>query len=181
MNLTPASSSDLPSEAIFTRVSESGTRLMQTAIFKDSSGPGVRRRDAAGPNAPTVTGRGKETRLGASRNRRATTSKIAAQAHLQVARWPRGEPALDGPARHGGILCEGAKAHVAPVEHVPKRPAQLPGVPRERQRQIGDKVVGQSGRDVRFVAPQPLPAHVAGIEPRGDRQAGIAGARVEEW
>src|SRR5205809_765611 len=33
MNLTPASSSDLPSEAILTRVSESGTRLMQTAIF----------------------------------------------------------------------------------------------------------------------------------------------------
>src|SRR5712691_4494114 len=33
MNLTPASSSDLPSEAIFTRVSESGTRLMHTAIF----------------------------------------------------------------------------------------------------------------------------------------------------
>src|SRR5207249_9989274 len=33
MNLTPASSSDLPSEAILTRVSESGTRLMHTAIF----------------------------------------------------------------------------------------------------------------------------------------------------
>src|SRR5436190_14752538 len=33
MNLTPASSSDLPSAAILTRVSESGTRLMQTAIF----------------------------------------------------------------------------------------------------------------------------------------------------
>src|SRR5213596_72257 len=33
MNLTPASSSDLPSDAILTRVSESGTRLMQTAIF----------------------------------------------------------------------------------------------------------------------------------------------------
>src|SRR5438046_9572309 len=33
MNLTPASSSDLPSAAILTRVSESGTRFMQTAIF----------------------------------------------------------------------------------------------------------------------------------------------------
>src|SRR3989442_16010909 len=33
MNLTPASSSDLPSEAILTRVSESGTRFTHTAIF----------------------------------------------------------------------------------------------------------------------------------------------------
>src|SRR6184192_2370898 len=33
MNLTPASSSDLPSGAILTRVSESGTRLMHTAIL----------------------------------------------------------------------------------------------------------------------------------------------------
>src|SRR6266508_828333 len=33
MNLTPASSSDLASEAILTRVSEAGTRLMHTAIF----------------------------------------------------------------------------------------------------------------------------------------------------
>src|SRR5690348_17468154 len=33
MNLTPASSIDLPSAAILTRVSESGTRLMQTAIL----------------------------------------------------------------------------------------------------------------------------------------------------
>src|SRR5690348_17695035 len=37
MNLTPASSIDLPSEAILTRVSESGTRLMQTAIFTKTS------------------------------------------------------------------------------------------------------------------------------------------------
>src|SRR2546423_5726065 len=33
MNLTPASSSDLPSGAILTRVSESGTRFTHTAIF----------------------------------------------------------------------------------------------------------------------------------------------------
>src|SRR5467141_4618256 len=33
INLTPASSSDLPSEAILTRVSESGTRFTHTAIF----------------------------------------------------------------------------------------------------------------------------------------------------
>src|SRR5437879_64974 len=33
MNLTPASSSDLPSAPILTRVSLSATRLMQTAIF----------------------------------------------------------------------------------------------------------------------------------------------------
>src|SRR6266516_6815709 len=42
MNLTPASSRDLPSEAIFTRVSESGTRLMQTAIFIERSAVMVR-------------------------------------------------------------------------------------------------------------------------------------------
>ena len=33
MNLTPLSSSDFPSAAILMRVSESATRLMQTAIF----------------------------------------------------------------------------------------------------------------------------------------------------
>src|SRR5712671_7659405 len=37
MNFTPASSSDFPSGAIFTRVSESGTRLMQTAMFMGES------------------------------------------------------------------------------------------------------------------------------------------------
>src|SRR5688572_5669472 len=37
MNLTPASSSDLPSEEGLMRDSVSGTRLMQTAIFTDDS------------------------------------------------------------------------------------------------------------------------------------------------
>src|SRR5439155_3457214 len=42
MNLTPASSSDLPSAAGLTRVSESGTRLIQTAIFMQSCAFGLK-------------------------------------------------------------------------------------------------------------------------------------------
>src|SRR5437870_2665407 len=46
INLTPASSSDLPSEAILTRVSESGTRFTHTAIFmRESSAVGCQSSD----------------------------------------------------------------------------------------------------------------------------------------
>src|SRR2546426_5824327 len=90
MNLTPASSSDLPSEAIFTRVSESGTRLMQTAIFIAFS-------VVRYPSSEGLRSAGKETRRAdpgngseASCGRRTTDdgrrSEIRAQAHLHAAR-----------------------------------------------------------------------------------------------
>src|SRR5437667_10122407 len=58
MNLTPASSIDLPSEAILTRVSESGTRLMQTAIFMaEEKKPGSCRLATAQKSALILTRR----------------------------------------------------------------------------------------------------------------------------
>src|SRR5207253_7902345 len=67
MNLTPASSSDLPSEAILTRVSESGTRLMQTAIFirelsRVSHQSSVRLQDAKPQAVHSVKSAGQQTR-----------------------------------------------------------------------------------------------------------------------
>src|SRR5207245_10398270 len=86
MDFTPASSSDLRSEAIFTRVSESGTRLMQTAIFIAFS-------VVRYPSSEGLRSAGKETRRAdpgngseASCGRRTTDdgrrSEIRAQAHL---------------------------------------------------------------------------------------------------
>src|SRR5437762_1505515 len=66
MNLTPASSRDLPSEAIFTRVSESGTRLMQTAIFIERSAVMVRHQTSEQPQA---TSRKRSTVLGAQESK----------------------------------------------------------------------------------------------------------------
>src|SRR5439155_20280099 len=167
MNFTPASSSDLPSAAIFTRVSESGTRLMQTAIFmskwsafrRQSSG---KLQDVKPQAVHSLKRAGKQTRQLSSGNRLRLTAcdcserwrlEVCTQADLHVPRWARREPALDWRARCRGILGEGAEREDAPVEQVPHRAAQLEGAPGQRERQIGDGIVGQAARDVRLVAP----------------------------
>src|SRR5256886_1148891 len=166
MNLTPASSSDLPSAAIFTRVSESGTRLMQTAIFmRKVSGIGCQE-----TNLPSVIWQPLEDLL----------LEVCIHAHLHMARQARREPTLDRRAWRRGILCEGAEVEEAPVEHVPHRTAQLQVTPGERERQIGDGIVGQSARDVRLVAPQPLPPDVAGVHPGKERYTGPGRPGMED-
>src|SRR5438105_4238206 len=74
MNLTPASSSDRPSGAIFTRVSESGTRLTHTAIFiakwsDVGRQPSVQLSDAKPQAVLSDQGAGKQTRRLPSGNR----------------------------------------------------------------------------------------------------------------
>src|SRR6266403_3759747 len=114
MNLTPASSSDLPSEAILTRVSESGTRLTHTAIFMGAE------------NKPgdwllaTACGCG--------------FLEVDTHADLHVTRRPRREPALHRRGGRGGILGESAERVNASVEQVAHRAAQLEVAPSERER-----------------------------------------------
>src|SRR2546430_238552 len=167
MNLTPASSSDLPSAAILTRVSESGTRLMQTAILI--------RGDATTPRCTLQvvnhhSARGKQTCGFSSGNRRTTQRRgvvqrleVGAKTHLHMSRRAGCEPTLPGRSRRRGILRERAEAVVTPVEQVPRGAAQLQLAPGERERQIGDGVVGQARGGVVFVAAQPLVSHVASV------------------
>src|SRR5207244_11871421 len=74
MNLTAASSSDLPSEALLTRVSESGARLTQTAIFMwefsvVSHQSSVQSQDAKAQADHSLQCEGKQTRQLSSGNR----------------------------------------------------------------------------------------------------------------
>src|SRR6266566_4095255 len=120
MNLTPASSSDLPSEAIFTRVSESGTRLMQTAIFTYS--PQWRYtslfQSARKQTWELDAGNHVERSVLAS----CDASEIGTQAHLHAARVEGG--AERRPARQGehGQRCAGVHAV---VRHQRERVARL--------------------------------------------------------
>src|SRR5690348_1822014 len=118
MNLTPASSSDLPSEAILTRVSESGTRLMHTAIFMGAeSKPGHCYLATAGGLASGT--------CPADRGLTTVTLEIRAQAHLHMSWRPGREPALHRRGGRRGILGEGAERIDAPVEQVTHCAAQL--------------------------------------------------------
>src|SRR2546422_582798 len=168
MNLTPASSSDLPSEAIFTRVSESGTRLMQTAIFiafsvvRYPSSEGLCK-SAGKETRRTDPGNGSEASCGRRTTDDGRRSEIRAQAHLHAARHAGREPPLDRRARLGRVLRERAEVEVAVVQHVPDHRAQLKLAPAERERRVRDGVVGEATGRVRLVAPEPLPPHVARV------------------
>src|SRR6266581_5260478 len=168
MNLTPASSSDLPSEAIFTRVSESGTRLMQTAIFTYS--PQWRYtslfQSARKQTWELDAGNHVERSVLAS----CDASEIGTQAHLHAARHAGREPPLDRRARLGRVLRERAEVEVAVVQHVPDHRAQLKLAPAERERRVRDGVVGEATGRVRLVAPEPLPPHVARVEGGAERR-----------
>src|SRR5438105_12871624 len=127
MNLTPASSSDLPSAAILTRVSESGTRLMHTAILI--------RGDATTPRCTLQvvnhdSARGKQTCGFSSGNLRMTSRRsdvkrleIRTDAHEQMPQHARRDEPLHGIARNGRVLGERAERDVATVEHVRDRDA----------------------------------------------------------
>src|SRR2546422_7249511 len=57
---------------------------------------------------------------------------------------PRREPALHRRARRRGVLGEGAERVDAPVEQIPHRATQLEVAPGQRERQIGDGIIGQA-------------------------------------
>src|SRR2546429_9460994 len=119
MNLTPASSSDLPSAATLTRVSESGTRLMQTAILirGDATTPRCTLQVVNHPSA-----RGKQTCGFSSGNRRTTQRRgvvqrleVGAKTHLHMSRRSAAEPSMHGRFRGRGGLREPGQAVVTPV------------------------------------------------------------------
>src|SRR5213083_371332 len=156
MNLTPASSSDLPSEAILTRVSESGTRLMHTAIFMGAENkPGNwLLATACGLATPDPCIGGVFSRLSFSESAAGAKDlllEVSTQAHLHMPRRPRREPPLHRGARRSRILRKGAKREGAPVEQVPHGAAQLEVAPCHRERQVGEGIVGQPSRDVLLV------------------------------
>src|SRR5439155_21778109 len=119
MNLTPASSSDLPSAATLTRVSESGTRLMQTAILirGDATTPRCTLQVVNHPSA-----RGKQTSGSSSGNRRTTQRRgvvqrleVGAKTHLHMSTRPGCEPPLHGRTRRRGTPPAPAEPVVTPV------------------------------------------------------------------
>src|SRR2546422_5709221 len=81
------------------------------------------------------------------------------------------EPALHRRARRRGVLGEGTERVDAPVEQIPHRATQLEVPPSQRERQIGDGVVGQAAGDVLFVPAEPLPPDIAGVHCGGERNA----------
>src|SRR5438093_10430477 len=117
MNLTPASSSDLPSAAILTRVSESGTRFTHTAIFivfsvvRYPSSEEPQRRRKRNPGSQSWQ-RGQEHFAGQRMTDDGRRSEVPTQAHLHMPRRPGREPALDRRTRHRGILGKGPEADV---------------------------------------------------------------------
>src|SRR2546430_12469575 len=160
MNLTPASSSDLPSAATLTGVSESGTRVMQTAILirGEATTPRCTLQVVNHPSA-----RGKQTCGFSSGNRRTTQRRgvvqrleVGAKTHLHMSRRAGCEPPLHGRSPRRGILRERAEAVVTPGEQVPRGAAQLPLAPGEPERQIGDSVGGQARSGGVLVAAQSL-------------------------
>src|SRR2546429_3345453 len=115
MSWTPASSSDLPSEATLTRVSESGTRFTHTAIFM-----GAERK------------RGRELLATAD-----GFSELRTHAQLQMPRQSRREKPLHRRPRRERILRKRPEARVAPIEHVAHHAAQLEPLPLHQERRIG--------------------------------------------
>src|SRR5256885_5237243 len=172
MNLTPASSSDLPSEAILTRVSESGTRFTHTAIFM--SPHVVRRYDATlYEKAQEKKPRHVPPRNLLTTYRRSVVqrpSKIRTHTQLHVPRQPGREKPLHRRPRRERILRERPEARVPPIEEVAHHAAQLEPLPLHQERRIGRRVVREAARRVRFVAPEPLATHVARVETDPQRQ-----------
>src|SRR6185312_16213432 len=109
-----------------------------------------------------------------------TTLEVAAHAHLHMPRQSRREPALDRRARYRRIFGEGPEGEDASVEQVPYRAAQLEIAPRQRDRQVGDDVVGQLARDVLLVAAQPLPPYVAGVQPNHECHTRLGRLRTKD-
>src|SRR2546422_2827984 len=130
MNLTPASSSDLPSAAILTRVSESGTRLMQTAIFmgaENKPGGGDRATDGARPGSsqsPVVAG--------------ASRAESPPHDELEGSRVEGREEPLQPAGR--AVLVEGAEDGSLRVEEVGGNPRDLPLPDVVPDAGVGDKV-----------------------------------------
>src|SRR6266550_6455411 len=180
MNLTPASSSDLPSAAILTRVSESGTRLMHTAIFMGAENKPGKWLLATACLAPGVFfhsspfSRATQPVILSAAGAKDLLLEIRTQADLYMPRRCGREPALHRRARRRGVLRKGAERVDTPVEQVPHRAAQLEVAPGQRERQIGDGVVGQSAGDVLLVPAEPLPPDIAGVHCGGERNAGLA-------
>src|SRR2546421_7785678 len=176
MNLTPASSSDLPSAAILTRVSESGTRLMQTAIFMWEFSV-VSHQSSVQSQGQGASG----SQLAVRRKTNAATViwqplagwrlEICTQAHLHMPRRCGREPALHRRARRRGVLGEGAERVDAPVEQIPHRATQLEVAPGQRERQISDGIIGQATGDVLLVPAEPLPPDIARVHSGRQRQA----------
>src|SRR5947208_5198270 len=176
MNLTPASSSDLPSAAILTRVSESGTRLMQTAIFMWEFSV-VSHQSSVQSQGQGASG----SQLAVRRKTNAATViwqplagwrlEICTQAHLHMPRRCGREPALHRRARRRGVLGEGAERVDAPVEQIPHRATQLEVAPGQRERQISDGIIGQATGDVLLVSAEPLPPDIARVHSGRQRQA----------
>src|SRR5437660_7370338 len=170
MNLTPASSSDLPSAAILTRVSESGTRLMHTAILI--------RGDATTPRCTLQvvnhdSARGKQTCGFSSGNLRMTSRRsdvkrleIRTDAHEQMPQHARRDEPLHGIARNGRVLGERAERDVATVEHVRDRDADVVAAHARLERRVHHGVIREPSLHVFLVTAQVLRADVANVESR---------------
>src|SRR3989442_8532314 len=115
MNFMPASSSDFPSGATLTRVSVSGTRLTQTAIFI----------------AVSVLEAREKTRE--ARKLICRPLEVRGQADHQVPRQPGREEPLHRLARLERILGERPEARIAAGAHVPPHSPPPPPPPPQRE------------------------------------------------
>src|SRR5207244_7779179 len=96
------------------------------------------------------------------RDARIEALEVRADAYLHMPRQSGREPALHRRARCRGVFGERSETEDPSVEHVPHRAAQLEVAPDQRDREIGDGIVGQPPCDVLLVAPQPLPPDITG-------------------
>src|SRR5256885_9201507 len=157
MNLTPASSRDLPSAAILTRVSESGTRLMQTAIFMRLVGGRCAQRKPDERRLATEYQPG---------------SEFGRHAHKQVPRHPWRHEPLHRVAGHRWVLRERPEGHVLAAEHVGYGDTDVVAPDARLERGVGDGVVGEPAFHVLLVPAKILRPDVPGVEPRPPSLAG---------